>query len=105
MHQPIPEQRKWLRQVVCWLLRLSRRADQWRGTKRLPPPYRLLWRRTLQRRSQKAGLTWERVRQRADGWLPQPAILHPWPIQYFAASHPRWRRDARIGPVWIYAGW
>ncbi len=48
-----------------------------------------LWRRTLARRSQKAGLTWERMAKLAAAWLPTPRILHPWPERRFAVNHPR----------------
>src|SRR5260370_4256380 len=47
------------------------------------------WRRTLSRRSQKGNLTWARMAQLADDWLPKPRILHPWPNQRFAVKHPR----------------
>lgn len=63
-----------------------------------------LWRQTLSRRSQKAGITWERITRLADDWLPKPKILHPWPQQRFAVRHPRWEPYARIGPVRICAG-
>jgi transposase-like protein len=36
-----------------------------------------LWRRTLRRRSQKDGFTWDRMTRLVDDWLPQPRILHP----------------------------
>jgi RNA-directed DNA polymerase len=48
-----------------------------------------LWRRTLRRRSQKDGFTWDRMTKLADGWLPAPRILHPWPEQRFAVKHSR----------------
>jgi RNA-directed DNA polymerase len=48
-----------------------------------------LWRRTLRRRSQKDGFTWDRMTKLADAWLPAPRILHPWPDQRFAVKHPR----------------
>ena len=48
-----------------------------------------LWHRTLCRRSQKAGMTWERMAKIAAAWLPSPRILHPWPNQRFAVKHPR----------------
>jgi hypothetical protein len=63
-----------------------------------------LWRRALQKRSQKAGLTWERISKLADDWLAQPRVLPPWPNQRFAVKHPRWEPDARIGPGRICAG-
>jgi RNA-directed DNA polymerase len=36
-----------------------------------------LWRRTLRRRSQRDGTTWDRMAKLADDWLPKPHILHP----------------------------
>ena len=48
-----------------------------------------LWRRALRRRSQKDGVTWERMTKLADDWLPKPRILHPWPSMRFAVKHPR----------------
>ena len=48
-----------------------------------------LWRRTLRRRSQKDGFTWERMTKLVDVWLPQPRILHPWPDVRFDVKHPR----------------
>jgi len=63
-----------------------------------------LWRRTLKRRSQKDGMTWGRIKQLADAWLPKPRILHPWPEQRFAVNHPRWEPNALIGPVRFCAG-
>jgi RNA-directed DNA polymerase len=48
-----------------------------------------LWRRTLRRRSQRDGTTWDRMAKLADDWLPKPHILHPWPSQRFAVTHPR----------------
>ena len=49
-----------------------------------------LWRSSLRRRSQKDHMTWERMLQLADDWLPKPTILHPWPSARFAVRHPRW---------------
>jgi hypothetical protein len=48
-----------------------------------------LRRRTLRRRSQKDGFTWERMTKLVDVWLPQPRILHPWPDVRFDVKHPR----------------
>lgn len=46
-------------------------------------------RRTLQRRSQKDGATWERIVQLANDYLPKPCNLHPWPSVRFAVKHSR----------------
>jgi RNA-directed DNA polymerase len=48
-----------------------------------------LWRCSLSRRSQRSGITWQRIKQIADDWLPQPKILHPWPQQRFAVRYSR----------------
>jgi hypothetical protein len=51
-----------------------------------------LWRRTLRRRSHEDRITWARMTQLADTWLPKPTILHPWPSARFAVTHPGWDR-------------
>ena len=104
MHQPIPEQGEWLKQVVSGYF--GYHAVPTNGAALSAFRYHVvtLWRRALQKRSQRAGLTWERVSRLADDWLPQPRILHPWPNQRFAVRHPRWEPDARIGHVRICAG-
>ena len=63
-----------------------------------------LWRRPLQRRSQRDCTTWAKMRGIIDRWLPSPRILHPWPRIRFAVQHPRWELDALIGPVRFCAG-
>jgi hypothetical protein len=45
-----------------------------------------LWRRTLRRRSQKDGITWARMTQLVDAFLPKPIILYPWPSDRFAVT-------------------
>ena len=37
-------------------------------------------------------MTWERMTQLVDDWLPKPTILHPWPSDRFAVTHPRWEK-------------
>jgi hypothetical protein len=38
-----------------------------------------LWYKTLQRRSQRHRLNWERMDRFASRWLPGPRIYHPYP--------------------------
>ncbi len=40
-----------------------------------------LWRQTLSRRSQTAQVTWERMTELEERWLPPARILHPYPEQ------------------------
>ncbi len=104
MHQPIPEQGQWLRQVVSGYFGYHAVPTNRPALGAFRGHVTHLWRRSLQRRSQKAGMTWERMSKLADHWLPKPRILHPWPNARFAVRNPRWKPDARVGPVRICAG-
>lgn len=81
MHDPIPEVGKWLGSVVEGHMRyygvpLNRRAVssfRWRIA--------WLWKHTLNRRSQKARITWKRMQRYIDRWLPKPRVCHPYPIR------------------------
>jgi group II intron reverse transcriptase/maturase len=104
MHQSIPEQGKWLGQVVRGFF--AYHAVPTNGPALAAFHYHVteLWRRTLERRSQKAGLVWARIASIAGHWLPKPLIRHPWPNDRFAVRHPRWEPYALVGPVRICAG-
>src|SRR5215217_6586083 len=102
MHQPIPRQGQWLRQVVTGYDAYHAVPTNSRALAAFRYHIVDLWRRTLRRRSQKDGSTWERIASIANDWLPRPRILHPWPQQRFAVRHPRWEPDARMGPVRIW---
>ena len=47
------------------------------------------WLSTLPRRSQRSRLTWERFGSLIDRYLPEPEILHPYPLERFYAKYPR----------------
>jgi len=89
MHQPIPEQGRWLRQVVTGFFAYHAVPTNGRSLGAFRYHVTNLWRRSLRRRSQKDHTTWARVTKLADDWLPRPRILHPWPNQRFAVKHPR----------------
>ena len=94
MHQPIPEQGKWLRQVVTGYFAYHAVPTNSRRTQAFRHHVTDLWRRSLRRRSQKDRTTWERITKLADDFLPKPRILHPWPKARFAVKHPRWEPSA-----------
>jgi RNA-directed DNA polymerase len=104
MHQPIPQQGKWLRQVVAG----------WNGYHAVPTNIRALktfrdcviwlWRRSLRRRGQRDKTTWERIVRLTDDYLPKPRILHPWPQKRFAVKYPRWEPYAGMPHVRFCAG-
>ena len=104
MHQSIPEQGKWLRQVVAGYFNYHAVPMNTRALDVFRHRVIVRWRHVLQRRSQTAALTWERMRRLANDWLPKPRPLHPWPRERFAVTHPRWEPYALIGHVRICAG-
>jgi RNA-directed DNA polymerase len=93
-HQSIPEQGKWLRQVVTGFFAYHAVPTNSRALKAFRHNVTDLWRRSLRRRSQKDRTTWDRIKQLADDFLPQVRVLHPWPHVRFAVKHPRWEPSA-----------
>jgi RNA-directed DNA polymerase len=103
-HAPIDEQGSWLKHAMTgWFayhavptngpsLVLFRNTVRWH------------WRRALRRRGQRDKTSWAAINRLADRWLPKVRILHPWPNQRYAVTHPRWEPDALIGHVRFCAG-
>jgi group II intron reverse transcriptase/maturase len=104
MHQPIPTQGKWLKQVVTGYFNYHAVPTNSRALGTFRYHVIDLWTRTLRRRSQRDYTAWQRIRQLANDFLPKPRILHPWPEKRFAVRHPRWEPYALIGHVRICAG-
>ena len=103
-HQPIPEQGKWLKQVVTGYFAYHAVPTNGRTLQAFRVHVADLWRRTLRRRSQRDRIAWERITKLADDFLPKARILHPWPNQRFAVKYPRWEPYAGIPHVRICAG-
>jgi len=104
MHHPIPDQGKWLRRVVQGYFNYYAVPTNAQALVAFRHHVTDLWRRALRRRSQKDGFTWARMTKLADDWLPKPNILHPWPSDRFAVTHPRWEPYAGKPPVRFCAG-
>ena len=85
MHQPIPEQGRWLTSVLRGHYRYYAVPDNSAALNAFRKRLIRHWLWSLQRRSQRGTMTWERIWRFADRWLPRPQILHPWPEQRFAA--------------------
>ena len=98
MHQPIPAQGKWLCSVVSGYFNYHAVPTNAHALHVFRHHVTDIWRRTLRRRSQKDRMTWERMTQLVDDWLPKPIILHPWPSECFAVTHPRWEPYAGKPP-------
>src|SRR3981189_992239 len=104
MHQPIPGQGKWLKQVVTGYFNYHAVPTNSRALVTFRFHVIDLWIRTLRRRGQKDRTAWERIRRLANDFFPKPRILHQWPEERFAVRHPRWEPYASIGPVRFCAG-
>jgi len=104
MHQPIPAQGKWLWYVVNGYFNYHAVPTNGQALHVFRHQVTDLWRRTLRRRSQKDRMTWERMTQLVADWLPKPTILHPWPSDRFAVTHPRWEPYAGKPHVRLCAG-
>ena len=103
-HQPLLEQGRWLKQVVSGFFNYHAVPTNSRSLKAFRHHVTDLWRRSLQRRSQKDRSTWRRITKLAEDFLPRPRILHPWPDQRFAVKHPRWEPYAGMPHVRFCAG-
>src|SRR5262245_55465720 len=104
MHQPIPDQGRWLAQVMRGYFAYHAVPTNFPALRAVYHHVTILWLRTLQRRSQKDRTTWERIAKLAADYLPQPRTLHPWPHARFAVTHPRWEPRAGIPLARFCAG-
>jgi RNA-directed DNA polymerase len=89
-HQPIPEQGRWLRQVVRGFYAYHAVPTNYPALVVFRVRIAQLWKRVLMQRSQRARRTWKQMPRLLDAWLPRPRILHPWPERRFDVKHPRW---------------
>jgi RNA-directed DNA polymerase len=88
-HDPLVQTGEWLRSVVQGYFNYHAVPGNSDALNVFRERVTWLWRGSLLRRSQRPHLTWDRMHRLAERWLPKPRILHPWPRQRFAATHPR----------------
>ena len=90
MHVPIPEQGRWLAQVVRGYFAYHAVPTNAQRLAAFRYHVTILWHRTLRRRSQKDWTTWERISRLAAAAASLPArVLHPWPEARFAVQSPK----------------
>jgi RNA-directed DNA polymerase len=89
-HRPIPEQGRWLAQVVRGFYAYHAVPTNYPALVVFRVRIAQLWKRVLMQRSQRARRTWKQMPRLLDTWLPRPRILHPWPERRFDVKHPRW---------------
>ena len=76
-HQPIPEQGRWLGQVVRGFYAYHAVPTNYPALVVFRVRIAQLWKRALMQRSQRARRTWKQMPRLLDTWLPRPRILHP----------------------------
>ena len=80
-----PEQGRWLASVLAGHYRYYGVPDNIRALQAFREAIIRLWLKALRRRSQRSGMTWERIGRFAKRWLPTASIQHPWPTTRFDA--------------------
>jgi group II intron reverse transcriptase/maturase len=89
MHQPIPLQGNWLRQVIRGYFNYHAVPSNDRALVCFRAEVIKRWMRVLNRRSQRPSIGEWDMKRLADDWLPKPTVLHLWPNQRFAVRHSR----------------
>jgi RNA-directed DNA polymerase len=87
-HLPVPEQGKWLASVIKGHQAYYGVPGNYKAVNAFRTQVTRHWHHALSRRSQKGRITWERMNRLAKRWLPPTHIVHPYPEQRFAATHP-----------------
>jgi RNA-directed DNA polymerase len=82
MHDPIPEQGRYLSSVLGGHFRYYGVPTNSDRLSAFRHHVVRLWWRSLKRRSQRSRMKWERM-ERFARWLPPPKICHPWPRERF----------------------
>ena len=104
MHHAIPDQGRWLQQVVDGFFNYHAVPTNTAALMAFRDHVAHLWFRTLWRRSQRRDFTWSHALRLAQAWLPRARVRHPWPDARFAVTHPRWEPDAGKPHVRFCAG-
>ena len=85
-HQPIPGQGQWLKSVVQGHMAYYAVPGNTRAISAFRRQVTRHWFKALERRSQKARVTWDRMDRIATRWLPEARVMHPYPNVRFAAK-------------------
>ena len=89
MHHDPYEVAKWLGRVLDGWLRYYAVPTSFRSLKRFAFRLRRMWLRVLRRRSQMDRTTLDKIGRVTAALWPPLKILHPWPDERFAVTHPR----------------
>src|SRR5947209_14574286 len=84
-HAPVPSQGAWLQSVLRGHFRYYGVPFNYLALHRFRRQLKMLWHRTLSRRSQKGRVPWVQMERLAERWLPPATIHHPFPSERFDA--------------------
>jgi len=90
MHEPVASVGEWLQRVTLGYYRYHAVPGNIDRLNIFAQRLRRLWRLTLSRRSQRGRAMWDRLTPIFQRWIPAPRVLHPYPLERFVATHPRW---------------
>ena len=88
MNDPIEQTGNWLKRVVQGYFNYHAVPGNLKQLHTFRRETARHWLFTLRRRSQRSRWTWERFQTLINLHLPEPKILHPYPLQRFYAKHP-----------------
>jgi RNA-directed DNA polymerase len=90
MHEPVASVGEWLKRVVLGYYQYFAVPGNSARLHVFAQRLRRLWRLILCRRSQRSRVRWDRITPIFQQWIPAPRVLHPYPLERFVATHPRW---------------
>jgi len=85
MHQPIPEQGRWLAAVIRGHMAYYAVPGNFRAVAAFRDQVIWHWFKALRRRSQRTTVDWARMNRIQARWLPRARITHPYPDARFDA--------------------
>jgi hypothetical protein len=88
-HEPDAVLAKWLRSVVTGYFQYHAVPGNWRALNAFRKDVPRMWLRQLRRRSQRTKWSWQKLLKQLAPAIPWPRIIHPYPLERFAAMHPR----------------
>jgi len=90
-HEPIALVGEWLRKVTTGYYQYHAVPGNLHRLNLFRWRLRWVWWRALSRRGQRRRVPLDRLRRLVDRWIPVPRVLHPYPMERFDATHPRWK--------------
>jgi group II intron reverse transcriptase/maturase len=89
MHEPAPKIGEWLKRVLDGHYQYFGVPGNWASLGMFRERIARYWGRFLRRRSQHGTVSAVRLGRLFTRWLPRPRVVHPYPEQRFAVTHPR----------------